>query len=551
VTVVGGTPTATTDAKGEFLLSNLPEGPVSLAVSKEGYAPGYATAESGPAARAALVSLKKEGQLQAYDGVRAATLFEKTENGPYAVIFEPNTLDTTETNLKVSVTPLDPTKEGAALPGDLIAGGASPSPLDSVTFAEFRVLDSAGNRVNLKPQASAIVELPIPLSLRADYPLGSKIHCYAYNPQTGKWEDFVEGTVEISTVDQVTPVLRASIRHFSWYGGAPAIQDQACVVVQVISKYTGKPLDGAVVTAQPGLKAVTNAEGVALITVKKDAKIKYFASKTYTDTYVDASGNLISRPGSKVIEIGRVEADELLAPLTTGPCTGSENTSDKSKAIRLETGPMGNGDFAYDIQAYIASGQTSVIIQRGIPNMDGNLDIPEPASGAIIRVRTEAGMTLELQEILAGMGFYSNLMGQLPAAGGERYTISVDADGNGSVDATAFCVVPGTLTWVSPMEGGSYLSADFVSSWSDSISGRLGYSPQYLVVFSSSSSSELGAVYVGSALSFRPSPALTPGGYMGQLQTQYSTSSFSGVGVDGQLVCGSSVTTPTISFIIR
>ena len=58
------------------------------------------------------------------------------------------TVDTSDTNLKVSVTPLDPTKEDAALPGDLIASGGTP--LGAVTFAEFSILDSSGKRVNLK-----------------------------------------------------------------------------------------------------------------------------------------------------------------------------------------------------------------------------------------------------------------------------------------------------------------------------------------------------------------------------------------------------------------
>jgi hypothetical protein len=551
VTVVGGTQTATTDAKGEFILNGLPEGSVSVSVTKDGYAPGYGIADSASDARAVLVTLKKEGEPQTYDATQAGTLVERTDNGPYAVIFEPNTLDTTDTNLRVSVTPLDPTVEGAALPGDLIAGGASPSPLDSVTFAEFSILDSAGNHVNLKATASAIVELPIPLALRGTYPVGSKIHCYAYNPGTGKWEDFVEGTVALSTVDMMTPVLRASIRHFSWYGGAPDIQDQACVLVQVISNYTGKPLAGAVVTARPGLKAVTDANGVALITVKKDSKVDYVATKTYTDTYVDANGNLIAQAGSKVIEMGRVETDDTLVPLTTGPCAGTESTSDTSKAVRVTTGPIGNGDFSYSIEAIVNSGETAVIINRGIPDMDGNLIDPEAASGAIIQVRTDSGTMVVLQEIAAGAGFYTTPGMQLPAAGGERYTISVDADGNGSVDATASCVVPGTLAWVSPTDGGSYGSADFVASWTDTLTGHANYSPQYVVLFEGTTDTTSGGVYAGGALSYRPDPPLAAGTYTGVLEQQFTSSGFAGVGVDGELLCGATTQTPDITFTIR
>jgi hypothetical protein len=139
----------------------------------------------------------------------------------------------------------------------------------------------------------------------------------------------------------------------------------------------------------------------------------------------------------------------------------------------------------------------------------------------------------------------------LPASGGERYTISVDADGNGSIDATASCTVPGTLSWVVPTEGGAYGSADFVASWSDSLTGRANYSPQYLAVFSSQATDAAGAVYYGSALSYRPDPPLVAGTYQGLLEQPYTSSVFSGVGVEGDLLCGIDAPTPMVNFTIR
>ena len=99
--------------------------------------------------------------------------------------------------------------------------------------------------MNLKASDSAQVELPIPPALRSTYPANSKIHCYAYDPATGKWEDFVEGTVQTSSVDGTSPVLAASIRHFSWYGGAPQGNNCVDVYVSVVSAVDGKPLGNA------------------------------------------------------------------------------------------------------------------------------------------------------------------------------------------------------------------------------------------------------------------------------------------------------------------
>ena len=549
-----------TNAQGEFSFPDLPEGQVNLSIAKEGYAPGYAAASSSDRAEATLVSLKRLGKMQSYDPSKQATLSEKTDNGPYAVILTPGSLDTSDTQLKVMVTPLDPTREDAALPGDLIAGGSTPNPLEAVTFAEFSIVDSSGKRVNLKADSSAIVELPIPIGLRVDYPLGSKIHCYAYNPQTGKWEDFVEGTVATSTVDKVTPVLRASIRHFSWYGGAPAIQDQECVVVQVFSKVTGKPLEGATVTARPGLKTVTGKDGVAMITVKKGVKVKYTATKTYTDTYVDDKGNLIPQQGSKVIEFGRVEQDDELVSLVPGPCKDSSKPADSSKPVKVETGPLPSGAFVYQVTAIVSSGATSVIVEKGIPDEEGDIDEPEPVDDSKVTLRIDGGDDIPLVSLssmlppgtpVQATGFYTAANGAtVSAKGGERYTLSVDVDGNGSVDASASCAVPGMLSWVVPTSGASYDSADFTASWNDSAANTPNYSAQYIAVFVGQKNNTLGAAYTGSERSFKPDPALAPDSYRATLQTNYSQTMFTGVSVQGSLLCGAGVMTE-VTFTIK
>lgn len=101
--VSGGGQSATTDANGEFTLTGLTAGTVNLTITKTGYAAGYANGKAGDSAQVVPVSLKKQGAQQSYAASTAVTLSEKTEAGPYAVIFQQNTLDTTDTNLKVSV----------------------------------------------------------------------------------------------------------------------------------------------------------------------------------------------------------------------------------------------------------------------------------------------------------------------------------------------------------------------------------------------------------------------------------------------------------------
>ena len=552
VTVIGGDQSVTTDARGEFVITGLPEGVVNLELSKAGYAAGFATQTLAGEPQAALVALKREGARNSYDPTEAATLTEVTDTGPYAVIFTPDSLDTEDTELEVSVTPLDPTSEAAALAGDLIAGGEEETPLAAVTFAEFAIYDSKGERVNLKPGSNAIVELPIPLSLRASYPEGSKIHCYAYNPESGKWEDFVEGTVAISSVDDQTPVLRASVRHFSWYGGAPAVQDQTCAYLQVTSSITGKPLEGATVTAKPGLKAVTDKNGFADVTVQADTNVKFFAQKTYTDTYVDDAGNLIPQKGSKVIEIGQVE--EVLVPLVKGPCPSGITTkqlnigTDPKNPILIQTGLAPDGAFVYEVIAQmITQGETTqliVSVQHGVSFEEGELLEPEPTAGAKISLRGDAGDDIEITDGLGIPGFYATLDGS-QVEPGTRYTLLVDVDGNGTVDGSGSCYALATPEFTTPVEGESYSASGFTAEWTAA-------SPDayYSVYFTGSSYGG----YAGPELSFTPDPELSAGDYTGQLVAfsclpQSSDAyNITGVGLRGQFL---GYTTAVTSFTLE
>jgi hypothetical protein len=566
VRVVGSSRTTTTDARGEFELRGLPAGLVKLDFEKTGYAPGHGIAESARSAQTVLVALKKDGTEQSYNPTQARTLFQSTEAGPYAVIFQPNSLNTTDTNLRVVVTPLDPTKEDSALPGDLVAGGASPTPLAPVTFAEFSILDSQNRRINLKPGSSAIVEMPIPPELRSRYKIGDKIHCYAYNPQTGRWEDFVEGTVERSSVDGTTPVLRASIRHFSWYGGAPTVQEQECVDIEVRGR--DGPLDGAVVTARPGLRAVTNRLGQASITVQKGVPVNFVATKTYTDTFVDSRGNLIPKPGAKVIDIGKVYEDDLIGldgrnySRRPGPCPPESSQSVGAAAtnplpIRVAPAPEG---FFQAVALLQPDGLAFVQLEKGIPNADGDLENAVPATGAKITITDNVGNTATLSELAPG-GYFAD---SFNIVAGRRYTLNIDADGNGSLDGSGSAFALGNVSWSNLVNGGSYSAASLTATWNDSAATQPGYSALYQVTFQRQGGSGPSdfASYVGSERSFAPRaqtnpPApLAPGTYTVMLNAfsgAFSgsdldiTDNITGVGMQGQIYSIQSVNPITIT----
>ena len=525
--VTGAGKSATTDAQGQFTLESLPAGDVQLTVTQSGYAPGYATGKSSGAPGPVLVTVKKQGALNTYDPRTALTLSERTESGPYALVLEPDTLDTSETSLTVAITPVDPTKESQALPGSLVSGGSTPGVLLPVTFAEFTLLDSTGKRIDLKSSASATVELPIPPSLRATYPGGTKIHCYAYSPSTGKWEDFVEGTVRTSSVDGVTPVLAAAIRHFSWYGAAPQGNDCADVYVSVVSAVDGTPLPNARVEASPGTVGYTDLSGSARVVAAVGN-----GSSTYTayQTGIDVDGSLTGMPGAKYIEFGKVE--EELVGLVPRPCSGAPlNAPSWSAAVRgsqgeplvIKVGVVKN--LLHRATAILSStggGSVTVLLEEGLPGPDGDLTDPLPSSGAKITLAEPGGTPVDLPELTPGTGVYFAGGAQLVTPG-KTYVLSIDADGNGSIDGTGRAVAVGDLAWTSPLDGATLPAAGLTASWTDTGTAQAaaGYAPVYVVSLVASSSGDA-ASYVGtdrqfSALSVVTGMALTPGSYSASL----------------------------------
>jgi hypothetical protein len=535
VTVTGAGQTTTTGADGTFQLKNLPAGKVSLTFSKSGYAPGFSNGESSSAGGDALIlTLKKTGSPQAYVPTAAATFVEKTEAGPYTLDLAADSIDLTGSTgpYTVSITPLDPTKQVGALPGNLDASGAGTSVLLPVTFAEFSILDSTGKRLNLKSTASATVELPLPAALRASYPLTTTIHCYAYSPTAGSWNDFVTGTVRKSAADGVTPVLAASLRHFSWYGGAP--QGTNCVDqwVHVVSAVDGKPLPNARVEATPGTVAWTDGNGDAYLRSAVGP-----TSSTYTayQTGYDLDGSMTGIPGAKYIEFGRVE--ETLTGLTTVPCSSPITPGAKGSPMVIKVGTVKN--LLYEANAFISTasaGAGSIIVQleQGVPGPDGKIDsaTKAPAGGAKITLTPAGGSPVAVTELSAGtyMASFSAL------TAGQSFTLAIDADGNGSIDGFGTASAIGTLDWSRPLDGATVLAADLAGTdplkWititdSGTSAANPAYAPLYEVIIAPSSGSMVTseAIYIGSdrsfpatdATSLTPGVALQPGTYDGTL----------------------------------
>jgi hypothetical protein len=234
-------------------------------------------------------------------------------------------------------------------------------------------------------------------------------------------------------------------------------------------------------------------------------------------------------------------------------------------------------NFLYEVNAVLMGGSggsggvVSVSLDQGVPGPDGKLVNPMPADGAKIYVNEAGGTPVLLTSLGQGSGSYYST--GLVVTAGKQYTLSVDADGNGSIDGSGTVFAVGTPTWVSPTAGATVTAATFTASWTDTgtAAGGASYAPVYLasLVGTTSTGSSDYASYVGTDRSFAPRSVLStaqppaplaPGSYTATLLAfsgPYASAGGSftmsnnvtGVGVTGQFI--SFGTSANVAFTVR
>jgi hypothetical protein len=473
VTVTIGAATTTTDGNGAFSFDHLPSGPAVASFVKTGYAPWYATLDASVQAATAFVRMKAQGAAQPYDPSTQATVSLATPGGPFAVTFGAGTLATQATSVQVRITPIDPTFELAGLPGTLSAGAAVLVP---VSFADIAVTDGAGNPLALNPGAQASIELPLPPSKRrlAAYAPGQAVDLYWYDPATGRWEDVAAATVAASSVDGATPVVRATVAHFSWYGAATAAASCTVLHGQVVSKLTGSPIANAQVTSSPGTSATTDGSGQFTVTAPVSDDPSDLATVTAQQMLVDTDGSLSGTAGTVITLFGQLPLAALSSPPAPVPC-GAQASG-------------GSGGGEPPVQLLVGSPTSSYVVSGGV-DIGGNLGVDVFVGAFGVARATAASVTL------VGGGYNARVIADSrqstsaeligapmgPLTAGTRYTLLVDADGDGAIDATASIVASGQVKITNPGPDLAVPVNNATVSWTDSAASVAGYAARYVV----------------------------------------------------------------------
>ena len=303
-----------TDGAGRLLLENLQPGRFLARVDALGFTSASAVVELSEGEHAGqqvrLVTLGNPIPFQAGQGGVIETPGVRVTLPPNAVV---DALGQPVTGtVEVTVVPLDPTTQLAAMPGPLegvreaTAGGRVP--LESYFMAEVS-LWSNGAPARLAPGASATVEYLLPEALAAQLQPGATLPAWWFDLDAGLWRQEGLGTVQLSASQPGRKVWVVQVKHFTWWNADAPWTDKSCVDVLVVDS-EGLPVANAQVQAQgvtyAGLSsAQTGSSGRACVEIKRGHTVKVFSG-------------LVTHPTSAPVQVTGTAQATVCA---TGPCT--------------------------------------------------------------------------------------------------------------------------------------------------------------------------------------------------------------------------------------
>ncbi|MEW5802183.1 MAG: carboxypeptidase regulatory-like domain-containing protein [bacterium] len=314
-----------TDENGNFFFSQLPVG-MDLIIDMK--APGYASTQTvakiSPEEKSqgvvvimkavvSRVKLDMEGGIVASSRARARYLDEgeleiNAMDDAMSLTFSPKDLrrirhtlsrrksafparyaaEQEEPAIYVKITPLDPTKEIDAFPGDFTTSDPNAAgeederekKLESVVLGEFTLEYEDGTPVNdidLEDGVKIRFRLPDALQqmYRQSYNRGERsIPWYAYDPNDSTW-DLSEQQAELILIDEVVYAV-ATATHFSWWNVDWPVTTHGCIHGRVYDRLHENGLAGVQIRAegvdyQGQSFAMTDPNGDYVVTVKKNA----------------------------------------------------------------------------------------------------------------------------------------------------------------------------------------------------------------------------------------------------------------------------------------
>lgn len=302
-----------TDGSGHLLLENLPAGRFLARVDALGFTSSSVVLELQEGAhagsRVTLLPLSNPVPFQAEAGAIIQTEGVRVTLPPNAVV---DALGQPVTGtVELTVAPLDPTTQLAAMPGPLEATAATGDTVQLESFFMAEVsLWSNGAPAQLAPGASATLEFILPDSLASQFQPGDSVPAWWFDLDAGQWREEGAGTVQPSASQPGKLAWVVTVHHFTWWNCDQPWTDKSCVDVQVLAR-NGQPVPNAQVTAEGVSYAgisygrYTGADGRACTEIKRGHTANVFAGL----------------PGQPATAVVSVTGTQQAAVCGTGPCT--------------------------------------------------------------------------------------------------------------------------------------------------------------------------------------------------------------------------------------
>jgi hypothetical protein len=267
VDVSAGAATTKTAADGSFTLASVAPGTnVVIRAALKDYAPNAATTlvTAGQTARVRLV-LTPVGVTAnvavATGGVVAVP------NSTAQVNLQPNSLVDFATKapatgtVTVQVTPIDPARDPAAMPGNFLsqpATGTTPTPIESFGAVKVDIRDATGRRLDLAANQTATIRVPV-ASRSQDVP--ATIPLYFFDEDKGLWIQEGSATLQGSGADRY---YEGQVRHFTFWNCDRPLETiivRGCVVDAANSRVANVRVSSDGINYTGSASVLTNASG--------------------------------------------------------------------------------------------------------------------------------------------------------------------------------------------------------------------------------------------------------------------------------------------------
>lgn len=256
--VTQGGVTRATNGAGQILFEQLAPGRFAARVEAYGYAAASAVMDLAEGAHGGLeLRLLPLGDSIPFDADAGGTL----ERGAVRVTIPPQALvdangEAVTGMVEATIVPLDPTSNLEASPGPLAGiptSGDGEVGLESLFMVEVSLWQD-GRRLQLRPGASATLEMVLPESLQEQYVDGDTVPAWWFDLDAGLWKEDGAGTMRPSQSQPGKLAWTAEVQHFTWWNCDRPWTEKHCFDVVVID------MDGDMVANSP-----VNARGVSFV----------------------------------------------------------------------------------------------------------------------------------------------------------------------------------------------------------------------------------------------------------------------------------------------